>query len=94
MVTGSARASLMGNDWIPVAGDIITPLSTWPFYVGRRRMDLQPGMLLTVLYSENPAHGTKSHNLDVYHPDFGKALIIIDRNDGWNIVNRQTKENA
>ena len=83
----------MGNDWVPVAGDIITPITPRPFYVGRRRMDLQPGMLLTVLYSEEPTHGTKSHNLDVYHPDFGKHPIIVDRN-AWNIVNRPNKENV
>ena len=83
----------MGNDWIPVAGDIITPLSIRPFYVGRRRMELQSGMLLTVLYSEEATHGTNSHNLDVYHPDFGKHPIVVDRNN-WKIVNRPAKENA
>ena len=56
-------------------------------------MDLQPGMLLTVLYSEKPTHGTSSHNLDVYHPDFGKHPLIVDRGY-WNIVNRPNKETA
>lgn len=83
----------MSTDWIPAAGDIITPITPRHLLVGRRRMDLQPGMLLTVLYSEEPTHGTKSHNLDVYHPDFGKAPIIVDFSY-WTIVNRQTKENA
>ena len=84
----------MDADWIPLAGDIITPLTARPFYDGRgRRMDLQPGMLLIVLYSEEPNHGTESHNLDVYHPDFGKSPIIIDRGN-YTIVNRPTKEST
>ena len=82
----------MGNDWMPVAGDIITPIHPLVF-VGRRRMDLQPGMLLTVLYSEEPIHGTKSHKLDFYHPDFGKRSIIVDFSY-WTIVNRPNKETA
>ena len=83
----------MNMDWIPISGDIITPTIPRPFYVGRRRIDLQPGMVLLVLYSEEPTHGTNSHNLDVYHPDFGKHPIIVDRNY-WKIVNRPTKENT
>jgi len=83
----------MGSDWIPVAGDIITPIFPHPFYADLRRRDLQPGMLLTVIYSEDPTHGTNSHNLDVYHPDFGKHPIIIDRNS-WKIINRPTKEST
>ena len=83
----------MSTDWIPAAGDIITPITSRPFYVARRRMDIQPGTLLTVIYSEEPTHGTNSHNLDVYHPDFGKHPIIIDRNS-WKIVNRTAKETA
>ena len=86
----------MSTDWIPVAGDIITPVISRPLFVGPpapRRIEIQPGMLLTVLYSEEPTHGTNSHNLDVYHPDFGKHPIIVDRN-AWNIVNRPNKENV
>lgn len=84
----------MSTDWIPAAGDIITPITPLPFYVGGRLMDLQPGMLLTVLYSEEPAFAeVLSLHLDVYHPDLGKRSIIVNFSY-WTIVNRQTKENA
>jgi len=83
----------MSTEWIPVAGDIITPVLHRPLFVGHRRIELPPGMLFIVLYSEEPTHGRNSHNLDIYHPDFGKRPIIVDRSY-WKIVNRQTKETA
>ena len=82
----------MNTDWIPISGDLITPLTDRPFYVNMRRRDLKAGTLLTVVYSENPTHGTNSHNVDVYHADFGVKPIVI-YNGRWKIITTtNTKE--
>ena len=84
----------------PITGDIIVSDFNSPFFDSElrgllrgNRKDIPAGTPLTVVYSEEPTHGTNSHNLDVYHPDFGKHPIVVDRNN-WKIVNRPAKENA
>ena len=79
-------------DWIPQAGDLIAPLTDRPFYVGMKRRDLKAGTLLTVVYSENPSHGTNSHNVDVYHADFGVKPVVIDKGRWQIITTTNTKE--
>ena len=77
--------------WIPTEGDLIAPLTDRPFYVGRQRADLKAGTLLTVVYSENPSHGTNSHNVDVYHADFGVKPVVISKGH-WQIISTPNRK--
>jgi len=77
----------------PVAGDIIVSDFDHPFYVSdlrgllRNRKDIPAGTPLTVTYSEDPRHGTDSHNVDFYHPDWGKRSLVIDIKK-WRILGK------
>ena len=79
----------------PVAGDIIVSDFNSPFFESElhglflrgRRKDIPAGTPLTVVYSEDPRHGTNSHNVDFYHPDWGKRSLVIDIKK-WRILGK------
>jgi len=77
----------MTNPW-PIAGDIIVSDADTIHFIGMgKRKDIPAGTLLAVLYSEDPRHGTTCHNVDIYHPDWGKRSIVLDR-DKWRILGK------
>jgi len=78
----------------PVAGDIIVSDFNSPFFdsdlrglLRGNRKDIPAGTPLTVVYSEDPRHGTNSHNVDFYHPDWGKRSLVIDIKK-WRILGK------
>jgi hypothetical protein len=72
----------------PVAGDIIVSDADTIHFIGMgKRKDIPAGTPLTVVYSEDPRHGTNSHNVDFYHPDWGKRSLVIDIKK-WRILGK------
>lgn len=78
----------------PIAGDIIVSDFNSPFFDSElrgllrgNRKDIPAGTPLTVVYSEDPRHGTDSHNVDFYHPDWGKRSLVIDIKK-WRILGK------
>ena len=76
-------------DWVPVAGDLISPLSVATHYTSRgAKRDLMPDEVFVVTYSESTDHRTESHNVSVFHADLGLFPLII-RQGMWSILNRK-----
>ena len=76
-------------DWVPCAGELISPKFPCTHYTGGgKKRTLLPGEAFVVMYSENPDHGTDSHNVNIFHPDIGISPVIV-RKGCWNILNRQ-----